>query len=104
MAAAVVAVITVGAFTAVWLVLHAASLNQVFPAAMSTSAPESKRPDPLPSGIGAFWKTVLSTPDANIIASQGPDAYFFVRFLQGIRIQMLVPLLFLTFVVCIPLA
>jgi hypothetical protein len=63
-----------------------------------------KRPDELPSGIFPFWKRVLSTPDEEIIVANGPDAYFFVRFIKVFGLYMLVPYLFLTFVICIPIS
>ncbi|WWD18719.1 hypothetical protein CI109_103173 [Kwoniella shandongensis] len=102
--ALVVAGITVGAFTAIWLILHGRkTLRRVYQPRIEL-APESKRPQALPSGVVPFWRTIFSTPDRDIIVANGLDAYFFVRFLKVFGLQMLVPYVFLTFVVCIPLS
>ena len=58
----------------------------------------------LPSGIFGFWGKVWSLPDAELIVANGPDAYFFVRFLKIFGWLMLLPYFILSFVVCIPLA
>jgi calcium permeable stress-gated cation channel len=102
--ALVVAAITVGAFTTVWLVLHSRkNLRRVFQPRVEL-APESKRPQPLPDNLVGFWKGVFGTPDQDVIVANGLDAYFFVRFLKVFGMQMLVPYFLLTFIICIPLA
>ncbi|OCF37292.1 hypothetical protein I317_06862 [Kwoniella heveanensis CBS 569] len=102
--ALVVAGITVGAFTTLWVVLHSRkTLKRVFEPRV-VLAPEGKRPTPLPSGIFAYWKTVFTTPDQDIIVSNGPDAYFFVRFLKVFGLEMLLPYWILTFVICVPVS
>ncbi|AAW47229.1 conserved hypothetical protein [Cryptococcus deneoformans JEC21] len=103
-AALVVAGITVGAFSALWLVLHGRKdLQRVFQP-RTILPPESKRPQPLPSGIIAFWKTLIQTPDQDIITSNGPDAYFYVRFLKVFGFQMLIPYEILTCAILIPVS
>ncbi|WWD05285.1 hypothetical protein V865_003358 [Kwoniella europaea PYCC6329] len=101
--ALVTAGITVGALTAVWLILHnRQKLKRVFQP-RSLLAPDAKRPPVLPSGIFGYWKTILiSTPDTDLIVSNGPDAYFFIRFIKVFGLKMLLPYVLLTFVVCIP--
>lgn len=102
--ALVVAGITVGAFSGVWLIMHGrSSLTRVFQPRVEL-APAAKRPPALPSGLFAFWKTVWSTPDAEVIVANGPDAYFFVRFLKVFGVFLLLPYFILTFVICIPLS
>jgi hypothetical protein len=104
LSALVVAGITVGGFSAAWLVLHSRpSLSKVFQPRVEL-APEAKRPQPLPSGVVSFWKTVFKTPDAEIIGANGPDAYFFVRFLKVFGLLMLLPYFLLSFAVCIPVS
>ncbi|WVQ84358.1 hypothetical protein IAT38_006510 [Cryptococcus sp. DSM 104549] len=104
LSALVVAGITVGAFSAVWLILHSRkSLQQVFQP-RTVLPPEGKRPPVLPSNIFGFWKTVFGTPDTDIIVSNGPDAYFYIRFMKVFGLQMLVPYVILTIAVCVPLA
>ncbi|KAK8858828.1 hypothetical protein IAR55_003058 [Kwoniella newhampshirensis] len=102
--ALVVAGITVGAFTTVWLLLHGrGTLKRVYQPRVDL-APESKRPQSLPTGVVPFWRTIFATPDKDVIVSNGLDAYFYVRFLKVFGLQMLVPYVFLTFVICIPLS
>ncbi|KAL0240602.1 hypothetical protein I308_106400 [Cryptococcus tetragattii IND107] len=103
-AALVVAGITVGGFSTLWLVLHGRKdLQRVFQP-RTILPPEGKRPQPLPSGIIAFWKTLFKTPDQDIIVSNGPDAYFYVRFLKVFGLQMLIPYVILTCAILIPVS
>jgi hypothetical protein len=101
--ALVVALITVGAFSALWIVLHGkANLRRVYqPRAIL--APESKRPQELPGGPLPFWKTVFSLPDKEIIVANGVDAYLFLRFIKVFGLFMLLPYFLLTFIILIPL-
>ncbi|ODN74029.1 hypothetical protein L202_07505 [Cryptococcus amylolentus CBS 6039] len=102
--ALVAACITVGAFSLVWLVLHGRkNLRGVF-SPRTYLAPEGKRPEPLPAGIIAFWKALFSTPDKELIVSNGPDAYFYIRYLKVFGLQMLLPYVVLTCAVCIPVS
>jgi len=104
-AAIVVAAITVGAFTTVWLVLHRSKrLREVFQPRVE-KAPLSKRPhQQLPDGPLAFWKTVFGLPDKEIIVANGPDAYFFVRYLKIFGLYMMGPYVLLTCAVLIPVS
>ena len=103
-AALVTAGITVGAFSGLWLILHGNKrLTRVFQP-RPILAPEDKRPAPLPTGVFAWWKTVFSTPDLDIVVANGLDAYLFVRFLKVFGLQMMVPYVILSFAVCIPIA
>lgn len=103
-AALVTAGIIVGAFTAVWVVLHGSKrLRKVFQP-RAELAPKSKRPVHLPDGIFSFWRTVLQTPDQEIIVANGPDAYLFVRYLKVFGVQMLVPYVILSIAVCLPVS
>lgn len=102
--AAVVAAITVGAFTAVWAILHARKQYKGVYQPRLELAPEGKRPKPLPNGIIAFWKGVLQTPDQDIIVANGLDAYFFVRFCKVFGVRLLVPYVILGCAVCIPVS
>nr|XP_019045367.1 hypothetical protein I302_05756 [Kwoniella bestiolae CBS 10118]OCF24297.1 hypothetical protein I302_05756 [Kwoniella bestiolae CBS 10118] len=101
--ALVTAGITVGALTAVWLILHnRQKLKRVFQP-RSLLAPDAKKPPVLPSSIFGYWKTILiTTPDTDLIVSNGPDAYFFIRFIKIFGLKMLLPYFLLTFVICIP--
>lgn len=103
-AALVTAAITVGVFTTVWLVLHRSKkLREVFQP-RSEKAPASKKPPLLPDGPLSFWRTVFSLPDREIIVANGPDAYFFVRFLKVFGLYMLLPYFLLTFIILIPVS
>jgi hypothetical protein len=103
-AALVVAGITVGAFTTVWLALHRSKrLREVFQPRVD-KAPRSKQPRPLPDGPLAFWRTVFNLPDKEIIVANGPDAYFFVRYLKIFGLYMLGPYFLLTFAILIPVS
>lgn len=101
--ALVVAGITVGVFSAIWLIMrNRATLRKVFQPRVEL-APEYRRPEPLPKGLVPFWQAVFKTPAASIIAANGPDAYCFLRFLKVLGLHMLVPYFFLTFAICIPI-
>ncbi|WVR06572.1 hypothetical protein IAU60_003604 [Kwoniella sp. DSM 27419] len=103
-AALAVAGATVGGLTVLWLVLHGRkTLHNVFQPRVQL-APKGKRPEPLPSGVFAYWKTVFKTADQDIITYNGPDAYFFVRFLKVFGLEMLLPYWILTFAVCVPVS
>lgn len=103
-AALVTAGITVGAFTAVWLLLHRSKrLREVFQPRVE-KAPVAKRPPLLPDGPLSFWRTVFRLPDQEILVANGPDAYFFVRYLKVFGLYMLAPYFFLTFVILIPVS
>jgi len=103
-AAAVVAGISLGAFTAVWLALHRSKrLEEVFQPRVE-KAPLIKQPPRLPGGPLAFWKTVFSLPDKEIIVANGPDAYFFVRYLKIFGLYMMAPYVFLTCAILIPVS
>lgn len=87
-----------------WIVLHGnKKLRRVYQP-RTELAPEGKRPSELPDGIFAFWKRVLTTHDQDIIVANGLDAYFFLRFLKVFGIKLLLPYVFLTVVICIPVA
>lgn len=103
-AALVTAAITVGVFTSVWLALHRSKrLREVFQPRVD-KAPEGKKPPVLPDGPLSFWRTVFRLPDREIIVANGPDAYFFVRYLKIFGLYMLAPYFFLTFVILIPVS
>ncbi|WWC88432.1 uncharacterized protein L201_003343 [Kwoniella dendrophila CBS 6074] len=103
--ALVTAAITVGALTALWLLLHKnEKFRKVFQPRRVLS-PDGKKPAELPSGVFSFWRTILfNTPDTDIIISNGPDAYFFLRFIKVFGLKMLLPFFILTFIICIPAA
>jgi hypothetical protein len=101
--ALVVAGITIGVLTALWLALHSRqNLRRVYQP-RTLLAPESKKPSELPSGPIPFWKTVFALPDTEIIVANGVDAYLFLRFLKVFGLFMLVPYFLLTFIILIPL-
>ena len=103
--ALVVAAITLTAFTAVWAILHSRKnlATRVYQPRVEF-APDGKKPKPLPLGVISFWRTVIDTPDQDLIVANGLDSYLFVRFLKVFGIKLLIPYFLLTFVVCIPLA
>ena len=102
--ALVVAAITVGAFTGLWLFLHSKKkLHKVFQP-RSELAPEAKRPADLPSGVLPFWKTVFGLPEKEIIVANGLDAYLFVRYLKVFGVTMFIPYVILTIAVCVPIS
>ena len=102
--ALVVAAITVGVFTSVWLVLHnRKNLRRVFQPRREL-VPDSKKPPELPGGVLPFWKTVLGTPEKDIIVANGLDAYLFVRYLKVFGVQMLVPYVLLSIAICVPMS
>jgi MFS superfamily sulfate permease-like transporter len=103
-AAIVTAAITVGVFTSVWLILHRSKkLREVFQPRVDR-APASKKPQALPDSPLSFWKTVFKLPDYEIIVANGPDAYFFVRYLKIFGLYMLAPYVLLTCVILIPVS
>ena len=63
-----------------------------------------KRPSELPNGPLAFWRTVFKLPDHKLVVANGPDAYFFVRYLKIFGLYMLAPYVLLTCAVLIPVS
>lgn len=103
-AAIVTAAITVGALTTVWLVLHRSKrLREVFQPRVD-KAPDAKKPQALPDSPLSFWRTVFKLPDYEIIVANGPDAYFFVRYLKIFGLYMLAPYVLLSCAVLIPVS
>lgn len=102
--ALVVAGVALGALTLVWTALHGVkSLREVFQPRVD-KAPVVKRPQELPDAPLAFWRTVFKLPDHELIVANGPDAYFFVRYLKIFGLYMLLPYIVLTCAVCIPVS
>ncbi|ORX37159.1 hypothetical protein BD324DRAFT_579500 [Kockovaella imperatae] len=102
--ALVVAGITVGGFSLVWLILHnRKSLRRVFQP-RAEIAPESKRPPELPGNPLSFWKTIWSLPDKEIMVANGLDAYLFVRYLKVFGLQMMGPYVILSIAICVPMS
>ncbi|KAL7420554.1 phosphate metabolism protein 7 [Cryptotrichosporon argae] len=96
--------ITVGVCAVFWLAAHnRRSLRRVFQPRLEL-APESKRPVELPDQPVGFWKTVYTLPDSDLISINGPDAYFFARFLKVFGLYMLVPYFLLTFIILLPVS
>lgn len=96
--------ITVGVCAVFWLVFHnRGSFRRVFQPRTELAA-EGKRPEQLSKGTFAYWKQVFSHPDKEILAVNGPDSYFFVRYCKVFGLEMMVPYVILTFAACVPAA
>ncbi|KAF8335819.1 uncharacterized protein EI90DRAFT_2912545 [Cantharellus anzutake] len=101
--ALIVGLITVAVFTVAWFLLRK-RFRRVFQPRVDVTVPGKQPPDPLPDGVVSWWETILGTPDKAIIAANGLDAYFFVRFLKVFGLHLLGPFVFLSCAVLIPLA
>lgn len=62
----------------------------------------SKQPQVLPTGLFGFFGTVIREPDIRAGELNGPDAYFFVRFIKFLAIVLL-PFWILTWAVIMPI-
>lgn len=101
-AALVTGCITVGVCVLFWLVFHyRKSLVRVFQP-RTILAPEDKKPHPLPGQPVSWWRRVFSLDDSEVLQANGPDAYFFLRYVKIFGIYMLVPYFILTFAALLP--
>ncbi|EIN09034.1 DUF221-domain-containing protein [Punctularia strigosozonata HHB-11173 SS5] len=64
-------------------------------------APVSKRPPELPPGFFAWFGAIARAPDILVFDMNGPDAYFFVRFIR-LMCLILLPVWILTWAVLMP--
>lgn len=101
-AALVTGCITVGVCVLFWLVMHnRKSLVRVFQP-RTVVAPDGKPAEPLPGQPVSWWRKVFSLDDTNVLEANGPDAYFFLRYLKIFGLYMLIPYLFFTFAALLP--
>lgn len=103
--ALVTAAITCGVCLGFWLIFrNRKNLIRVFQP-RSVLAEDDKKEEPMPTGIFSFWKTVFkSLDDTEVLRLNGPDAYFFVRYLKVIGLHLMFPTFLITFAACIPAA
>lgn len=103
--ALVTGLITIGVCLLFWLVFHGRkSLYKVFQPRAALASPDEKPPTDLPANPISWWKRVFSLDDTEVLDLNGPDAYFFVRFLKIFGLYLLAPYLVLTFGACIPVS
>lgn len=100
--ALVVAAITVGVCVVFWFVFFGRKQFQRVYQPRTLLAPLDKRAEPLPSQPHAWWKRVFTLNDDEILHLNGPDAYFFVRFIRIFGLYAMVPYILLSFAVCVP--
>lgn len=101
-AALVTGCITVGVCLLFWLVFHnRKSLIRVFQP-RTYLAPKEKRPEVLPGQPISWWRRVFSLDDSEVLQANGPDAYFFLRYVKIFGFYMLVPYFVLTFAALLP--
>jgi len=101
-AALVTAAITVGGFLTFWLVFHGQKrYRRVFQPRTILAAPD-RRADPLAGSPLAWFKRVFLMDDSEVLFLNGPDAYFFLRYIKVFGLYCMVPYVVISLVVCVP--
>lgn len=104
-AALVSAAIMVGACGLFWLIFHGSQkLVSVFQPRTTDIKLAEERPESLPSNPVSWWRRVFSLDDFEVLELNGPDAYFFVRYIKVFGIYLLAPLVVLAIGVLVPIA
>jgi hypothetical protein len=102
-AAIVTACITVGGCVAFWLVFHGRkSLRRVYQPRTVLEPKTISQFGQLPTQPIQWWHKIFTLDDKEVLYLNGPDAYFFLRFIKVFGLYLLVPYVFLTLVVCVP--
>ncbi|SCV73533.1 BQ2448_7459 [Microbotryum intermedium] len=93
--------VVLGALLVVWFALR--KRNQAVYAPRTIFPPPEKRAPDLPTNPIQWVKTVVSTPTDMILRSQGPDTYFFMRFIR-LAVMIFAPFFIITWVILMPIA
>lgn len=66
-------------------------------------APPNKRAPDLPTHIVGWFTSIWREPEISILHVNGPDAYFFIRFMR-LMLKIFVPFWFVTWAILLPIA
>ncbi|KAL8279899.1 hypothetical protein RQP46_007749 [Phenoliferia psychrophenolica] len=97
----VLGLIVLGVLLVIWFVLHGKDQRLFQP--RTILPPLGARAPPLENSPIGWLKGVISAPDSLVLEAQGPDAYFFLRFVR-MGLMIFGPFFLLTWVVLMPVA
>ena len=99
--ALVVGLVVLAVFIGFFIFLHNRARHIFQP--RNALAPPNKRAPDLPSHVVGWFTFIWREPDISILHINGPDAYFFVRFM-GLMLKIFVPFWFITWAILMPVA
>ena len=99
--ALVVGLVVFAVFFVVFLFLH----NRARPIFQprNTIAPPNKRAPDLPTHVIGWFTAICREPEITILRINGPDAYFFIRFMR-LMLKIFVPFWFITWAILMPVS
>ncbi|KAL1413095.1 phosphate metabolism protein 7 [Vanrija albida] len=101
--ALVTAAITVGVCLLFWLIFHSRkSLVRVFQPRTTDIKLAEERPETLPDNPVSWWRRVFSLDDFEVLELNGPDAYFFIRYIKVFGVYMLIPYTIIAIAALVP--
>lgn len=99
--ALVIGLVVLAVFIAVFFILHNRARHIFQP--RNVLAPPNKRAPDLPTQVVSWFTFIWREPEISILHINGPDAYFFVRFLR-LMLKIFVPFWFLTWAILMPVS
>jgi hypothetical protein len=97
----VVGLVVFGVFVAIFFVLHNRARHIFQP--RNVLAPPNKRAPDLPAQVLGWFSFIWREPDISVLHINGPDAYFFIRFIR-LMLRIFVPFWFITWVILMPVS
>lgn len=99
--ALVVGLVVFAVFFIVFLFLHNRARPTFQP--RNTIAPPNKRAPDLPAHVVGWFTAIWREPEITVLHINGPDAYFFIRFLR-LMLKIFVPFWFITWAILMPVS
>ena len=99
--ALVVGLIVLVVFVVLFLFLHNRARHVFQP--RSTLAPPNKRAPDLPTNAVGWFTSIWREPEISVLHINGPDAYFFIRFMR-LMLKIFVPFWLVTWAILMPLS
>lgn len=99
--ALVVGLIVFAVFFALFLFLHNRA-RPIFQPRNTLAAPNKRAPD-LPTHVVGWFTAILREPEISVLHINGPDAYFFIRFMR-LMLKIFVPFWFITWALLMPVS
>ncbi|KAK4705553.1 calcium permeable stress-gated cation channel, partial [Phenoliferia sp. Uapishka_3] len=99
--ALVLGLVVLGALLVVWFALHSRDMRLFQP--RTILPPPGQRAPDLPNGPIGWFKGVVMAPDILVLEAQGPDAYFFLRFIR-LGVFLFAFFFIVTWIILMPIA
>lgn len=97
----VIGLVVLAVFIVIFLFLHNRARHVFQP--RNVLAPPNKRAPDLPTHVIGWFTFIWREPDISILHINGPDAYFFVRFMR-LMLKIFIPFWFITWAVLMPVS